>query len=418
MLSQRVPLLITFSALLVLLSIALKDWRPSTLIIPTATLLILTQALSPKSELNVEVKRKLAQETVMTGETVTVKLEVTNKSEEKIDFLEIYDKLPAELCPTEGTNHLIISLDAQEKMELTYEILCNKRGMHEIGPTYLRTRDPLGFSFNESTKPTIVRLHVLPKIEKLKSGDLPFKRTGQWPGVIHSTRKGVGMEFYGLRDYFPGDDLRRVGWKASARMGKLVTIENESERSTDIVIILDATSDLSLGDNSETLLEYCVRAVGSLASLLLSLGNQVSVISHCTSRIWLPGGFGKRHLRNVLDHLAYVEAGETPLPIGFGLDCIFESKPQVIVVSPLLTSNIVKDIGSIVSDGYSVLVISPSLLATLGEQADEETKIALRIFNIERRNTIAELRRYCMVVDWNPEVPLRTAMKGVRRWRI
>ncbi|MEM2995106.1 MAG: DUF58 domain-containing protein [Candidatus Bathyarchaeia archaeon] len=418
MLSRRVPLLTAFSAVLVLVSIALKDWCPSTLILPITTLIMLTQFLSPKSELNVEVKRKLTQEIVMTGETVTVKLEVTNKSEEKIDFLEVYDMLPAELCLTKGANHLIISLDAKEKMELIYEILCNKRGMHEIGPTFLRTRDPLGFSFNENTQPTTFRLHVLPKIEKLKSGDLPFKRTGQWPGVIHSSRKGAGMEFYGLRDYFPGDDLRRIGWKASARMGKLVTIENESERSTDIVIILDATSDLSLGDNSETLLEYCIRAVGSLASLLLSLGNQVSVISHCTSRIWLPGGFGKRHLRNVLDHLADVEAGETPLPIGFGLDCIFESKPQVILVSPLLAPNIVKDVRSIVSDGYNVLVISPSLSATLSKQADEETKIAFRIFALERRNTITELRRYCTVVDWNPEVPLKTAMKGARKWRI
>jgi uncharacterized protein (DUF58 family) len=418
MLSQRVPLLITFSAILVLVSIALKDWRPSILILPIAALLILVNVLSSKSDLNVEVKRKLTQESVMTGETVTVKFEVTNNGKERIDFLEIYDTLPAELCPTEGTNHLIVSLDAGEKMEFTYEILCSKRGIYKIGPTYLRTRGPLGFNFSENTKPTAIMLHVLPKIEKLKSGDLPFKRTGQWPGVIHSSQRGAGMEFYGLRNYLPGDELRRVGWKASARMGRLVTIENESERSTDIVIILDASTDLTLENSSETLLEYCIRAVGSLASLLLSLGNQVSVISHCTSRTWLPGGFGKRHLRSVLDHLTSVEAGETPLPIGFGLDCIFESKPQVIVVSPLLAPNIVDDVRSIVSDGYSVFVISPSFPEFLSEQSDEETKIALRIFALERRNIIAELRRYCMVVDWNPEVPLKTAMKGVRRWRI
>lgn len=418
MLSQRVPLLITFSAVLVLVSIALKDWRPSILTLPIAALLILVNVLSPKSDLNVEVKRKLAQESVMTGETVTVKLEVANKGKERIDFLEIYDMLPAELCLTEETNHLIVSLDAGEKMELNYEILCSKRGRYNIGPTYLRTRDALGFSFSENTESTTVMLQVLPQIEKLKSGDLPFKRTGQWPGVIHSSQRGAGMEFYGLRNYLPGDELRRVEWKASARMGKLVTIENESERSTDIVIILDASSDLTLGNSSETLLEYCIRAVGSLASLLLSLGNQVSVISHCTSRTWLPGGFGKRHLRSVLDHLSSVEAGETPLPIGFGLECIFESKPQVILVSPLLTPTIVDDVRSIVSDGYNVFVISPSFPEILGEQSDEATKIALRIFALERRNTLAELGRYCRVVDWNPEVPLRTAMKGVRRWRI
>lgn len=418
MLSQRVPLLITFSAFLLLVSIALKDWRPSILILPIAAMLILVNLLSPKSDLKIEIKRKLAQESVLTGETVKVKLEVANKGKEKVDFLEIYDALPAELPLTEGTNYLIVSLDAGEKVEFSYEILCSKRGIHKIGPIHFRTRDPLGFNFNEYTEPTTAVLHVLPKIEKLKASDLPFKQTAQWPGVIHSSQKGTGIEFYGLRNYLPGDDLRRIEWKASARMGRLITIENESERSTDIVIILDASSDLTLGNPPESLLEYCVRAAGSLASLLLGLGNRVSVINHCASRSWLPGGFGKWHLRKVLDHLAGVEAGESPLPIGFGLERIFKSKPQVMLVSPLLAPNVIDDVKNIISEGYNLFIISPSFPEFLGEKSDEATRIALRILNLERRNVIAELRRYCMVVDWNPKVPLRTAMRGVKRRRV
>ncbi|MCS7114522.1 MAG: DUF58 domain-containing protein [Nitrososphaerota archaeon] len=415
MLSQRVPLLITFSAILVLVSIALKDWRPSILILPITSLLILVNTLSPKSGLNIEVKRKLAQESVITGETVTVKLEIANRGKERVDYLEIYDTLPAGLRLTEGTNRLIVSLEAGERIEFSYEILCSKRGVYKIGPAYLRTRDPLGFNFVEKMEPATAVLRVLPKIEKLKASDLPFKQTAQWPGVIHSSQKGTGTEFYGLRDYLPGDDLRRIEWKASARMGKLITIENESERSTDIVIILDASSDLVLGNSSDSLLEYCVRAAGSLASLLLSLGNQVSVINHCASRSWLPGGFGKRHLRSVLDHLTSVEAGESPLPIGFGLERIFKSKPQVILVSPLIAPNVIDDVKNIISEGYNVLVVSPFFPWILAEESDEAARIALRILALERRNVIAELRRYCTVVDWNPEVPLKTAMRGIRR---
>ncbi|MEM2394807.1 MAG: DUF58 domain-containing protein [Candidatus Bathyarchaeia archaeon] len=417
MFSQRVPLLITFSAILMLVSMTLKDWRPSILILPIAALFIVAGVLSP-DELNVEVKRKLSQESVITGETVTVKLEVVNKGREKVDFLEIYDMLPAELRLNKGTNHLIVSLNAGEKVELSYEILCMKRGVYKVGPTYLRTHDPLGLNFIESTEPTTGVLRVLPRIERLKASDLPFRQTAQWPGVIHSSQKGTGTEFYGLRDYLPEDDLRRIEWKASARMGKLITIENESERSTDIVIILDASSDIALGNSPESLLEYCVRAAGSLASLLLSLGNRVSVINHCASRSWLPGGFGKRHLRSVLDHLTSVEAGESPLPVGFGLERIFKSKPQVILVSPLLAPNVADDVKDIVSEGYNVLVVSPFFPEILVDEGDEAAKITFRILALEHRNMIAELRRYCMVVDWNPEVPLRTAMRGVRRRRI
>lgn len=418
MLSQRVPLLITFSALLLLVSIALRDWRPSILILPLASLFLLTNALSAKNDLNIEVKKTLIQDSVMIGETATVKLEVANKGKERIDFLEVYDKLPAELCLTEGTNHLVVSLDAGERAGFTYEILCSRRGRYVIGPTYLRARDPLGFNFNESTRPLTSSLHVLPQIERLRANDLPFKRTGQWPGIIHSSQRGTGTEFYGLRNYLPEDDFRRVEWKTSARMGKLMTIEHESERSTDVVIILDASNDLSLGKSSETLLDYCVKAAGSLASLLLNLGNQVSLINHCTDRAWLSGGFGKRHLRNMLDRLTSIEVGETPLPIGYGLPYIFGSKSQVVLVSPLLALNVVEDVRSLASEGYSIFVISPSLSESPGDQRDEAAGIALRIFGMERRNIITELRRYSTVVDWNPEVPLRTAMKEVRRWYV
>ena len=416
MLSQRVPLLITFSAFLFLVSIALRDWRPLILILPLASLFFLARIVSPIGELDVEVKKELTPDSVMIGETATVKLEIANKRKEKIDFLEIYDRLPGELTITKGTNHLVLSLNPEEKAVFTYEVLCAQRGKYEIGPVYLRTQDPLGFNFNESTRSITSLLHVLPSIEKLRASDLPFKQTGQWPGIIHSSRRGAGMEFYGLRNYVPGDDLGRVEWKASARTGKLMTIERESERSANIVIILDAGKDSNLGKPPETLLEYSIKAAGALASLLLNLGNQVSLITHCKNRGWLPGGFGKRHLRSILDHLTSVEAGETPLPIGSELPYIFSSRPQVVLISPLLDPSIVEDVRALV--GYSTFVVSPSLSNILQLETSETTKLAFRVLALERRNIITELRRYCMVVDWDPQVPLRTAMKEVRRWHM
>jgi hypothetical protein len=128
----------------------------------------------------------------------------------------------------------------------------------------------------------------------------------------------------------------------------------------------------------------------------------------------LPGGFGKRHLRRILDSLTSVKSGETPVPIGFELTHVFSSKPQVIVISPLLDPNIVEDVKALV--GHSTFVISPSLSSILHLETSETTKLALRVLAVERRNIIAELRRYSMVVDWDPQVPLRTAMREVRRW--
>jgi hypothetical protein len=120
----------------------------------------------------------------------------------------------------------------------------------------------------------------------------------------------------------------------------------------------------------------------------------------------------------MLGRLTSIEAGETPVPIGYGLPYIFASNPQVVLVSPLLAPKVVQDIKSLASQGYNVFVISPSLSGIIEDESDEAARIALRVFAVERRNIVTELGRYSMVVDWNPKVPLRTALKEVRRWHM
>jgi uncharacterized protein (DUF58 family) len=202
-------------------------------------------------------------------------------------------------------------------------------------------------------------------------------------------------------------------------MGRLITIENESERSADTVIILDTGNGSSLGTPPRTPLEYGVSAAGSLASLLLSLGNRVGVVIHARNRTWLPRDFGKRHLQRILNQLAAAEAGEATLPIGyFGEPLFLGQKAQIVLISPLLDKRIPDAIRDLAVKGYNTFVVSPSFVELVDHRMDRATETAYRIMALERRNTIAELRRYATVIDWNPDLPLRTVLKEVRRWRV
>jgi len=248
---------------------------------------------------------------------------------------------------------------------------------------------------------------------------LGVRQTGPWPGIFQSRRSGIGTEFYGLRHYVPGDELKRIHWKASARMARLITIENESERSTDIVMILDTGKGSNLGKSPRTTLEYGISAAGSLASLLLTLGNRVGLIVHGKNRTWLPRDFGKRHLQRVLNQLAATEAGEARLPIAyFGEPLFMGAKAQILLISPLLDQKIPDAIRSLAVKGYNTFIISPSFTELLDHRMDEATEMAYRIMALERRNMIMELRRYATVIDWNPNLPLRTVLKELRRWRV
>ena len=403
---------------LLLSSIALRDWRLSILLLPIASLFFLSNNLFPLSEINAEVTREVSPARIVAGRTTTVRLEVTNKGKKRIDFFELYDRLPAKVQVEKGSNHLLLTLDPGKKTTVNYEILCPLRGRYEIGPACLRTRDSLGLHFTEKTLTEPSIFYVLPEVEYLKATDLRARHTGPWPGIFPSRHSGVGTEFYGLRDYVPGDALSRVGWKASARMAKLITIDNESERSTDIMIILDAGRGSTLGVSPNTLLEYEVRAAGSLASLLLNLGNRVGLIIHGGVRSSLPRDFGKRHFQTILNRLATAEAGETPLPIGFEVPVLMPPDSQVILISPLLDPHVPEAVRTLASEGYDLLIISPSVLGFPSSETSEASRIVHRIMALERGNTIAELRRYGTVVDWDPRIPLRVAMRETRRWRV
>jgi uncharacterized protein (DUF58 family) len=419
MYTKRVPVLVTLSVLLILTSLAMKDWRPAILILPIASLFFISNNLFSSPEIAVKAQREVTPTRIAIGETSRITLEIFNEGKERISFLEVYDKLPAEVNVVENANHLILYLDPGEKVTVSYEILCPRRGRYYIGPLHLRSKDPLSFRFAENTLAPPAELYVLPDIERLKPTDLGVRQTGPWPGIFHSRRSGIGSEFYGLRHYVPGDELKRIHWKASARMAELITIENVSERSTDIVIVLDTGKGSNLGTPPRTTLEYGVSAAGSLASLLLTLGNRVGLITHGKNRAWLSRDFGKRHLQRVLNQLAAAEPGEAYMPIGyFGEPLFLGPKAQIILISPLLDQKVPNAVRDLAVKGYSTIVISPSFTGLVDHQTDEATETAYRILALERRNLMMELRRYATVIDWNPNLPLRTVLKEVRKWRM
>src|SRR5260370_10723852 len=102
-----------------------------------------------------------------------------------------------------------------------------------------------------------------------------------------------------MREYVPGDDPKRINWKASARYNELIVNETEAERVTDVMIVLD-TDVTFLGTTESELFEREVRAAASLTRLLLRQGNRVGLVLQGGERGSRPAGFGKTHERRRL----------------------------------------------------------------------------------------------------------------------
>ena len=90
---------------------------------------------------------------------------------------------------------------------------------------------------------------------------------------------GDGMDFDSLRDYLPGDDPRRVDWRATARRGRLVVRQYQHERNHTVLIAVDA-SRLMAGDvDGRSKLDHAVDAGLALAYAALQAGDRVGLLA-------------------------------------------------------------------------------------------------------------------------------------------
>ncbi len=92
-------------------------------------------------------------------------------------------------------------------------------------------------------------------------------------------RRGLGSEFREIRDHRPGDPFRAIAWKASARRGRLLVREFESEVRLTLVALLDVSPSMRRGPLGETPLDGAVEALARLSRLLLAAGDRVGLVT-------------------------------------------------------------------------------------------------------------------------------------------
>ncbi len=193
-----------------------------------------------------------------------------------------------------------------------YGLRCQRRGVYTIGPLVAVTSDPLGLTERETLLAPEFELLVHPRIEHVS--DRPLTRRYEDPPIRPPVSKPwpSGLEFYGMREYRPGDELRRIVWRASAKAGKLMVREAEEGITDAITIILDTDrgSHSWESDHSESF-ETGVRAAASLAVRHLREGYEVRSESNAGSLTRTLRG-GNTQLE-MLDAFARVDLTREPL---------------------------------------------------------------------------------------------------------
>ena len=162
-----------------------------------------------------------------------------------------------------------------ETITLRMRHLFERRGVQSLEPVIVSTAFPLGLFRSRLEYRDAAEVVVYPRIRTLRPGVLEqMQGTGQTPRLM----KGEGDEFFSLRDYIPGDDMRRIAWRVSARVRRLLVRELEPNTSRQVFLVFDARGLPYLPDFEEQF-ETAIEIVASLAMTFLDRYYEVAVIT-------------------------------------------------------------------------------------------------------------------------------------------
>lgn len=401
-----------------LLGLASRRWEYA-LVALVPLVFLAFGALFPPAAPIITATRELSRDRTQVGGEVEVRVRIRNEGR-SADLLEVLDSVPPALTVVGGTNHAIVSLAEGEVHDLRYVLQPALKGDYHIGPTRVRALDPLALGAEDAVVAPATPVVVAPAMENLIRTKLGPRRTRPWFGHVASRQIGVGSDFWGVREYLPGDELRKINWKASARLGRLCANEYEGERSGDVVIILDARRESAIGNVNANAVEFGVRAALGVAEAVLASKNRVGLIVQRNLLDWVPPAFGRKQLYRILDHLIHVRAaGEWPFTyVAWVLSRYFPRDAMVVLISPLTDRMSLAAVMNLAALGYDVTVLSPSPLeiekGLIPQSVERDT--AYRLLVLERENLVSQLRRVAQVVDWDPSTPLALPLRRMRSW--
>jgi uncharacterized protein (DUF58 family) len=252
---------------------------------------------------------------IFLGENLAVEVNVHNRSWLPVLWLRLADTVPADLMPGLAFRR-VISLLPRERLALSYNLYGRRRGYYELGPLVGLGGDLLGTLTHEIRQAEGDSVIVYPKIVPLRELGFP----SQSPFGTLPSRERIFEDpsrIQGVRDYQPGDSLRKMDWKTSARLGSLQVRRYEPAISLETAIFLNlAREDYAQAERYQAT-ELGIVIAASLAVHLVEKRQAVSLASNGSDPLaqtpgvtpWLPLRKGRAHLMDLLDLLARIEVG-------------------------------------------------------------------------------------------------------------
>ena len=243
------------------------------------------------------------------GEKNAITVQISNRSSHTLQ-LWLRDDRPQHSWSTSDPPVHRFQIAPYSTHSLGYHLKPHRRGRYAFGDIHLRCSGLLGLVIRQRRFPAKAEIKVYPNLLAVRKYELLVRR-GQLQeiGIKHSRRLGEGTAFERLREYHPDDDSRRIDWKATSRRRKPIVREFETERSQEIVIMLDTGRLMAPPIGDLIKLDYAVNTALMTAYVSTLKGDKVGLITF-SDRVhqYIPPRPGKKQFHAKLELLYDAQA--------------------------------------------------------------------------------------------------------------
>ncbi|MCS7253798.1 MAG: DUF58 domain-containing protein [Armatimonadota bacterium] len=249
---------------------------------------------------------------VTCGDEFELTVEVANDSKLMRSLIEVMLPKQRWLNAINGSQRILLAIPAHRSVSVEFKLKALKRGVYNYDHVLILVRDPFGLFNDVKRFPCECKVVVLPKVVNIYAmwhvaGEV-LTEVSYGDGDVSR----LGMEFYGVREYRPGDPWRRIHWKATAHTGKLSIIELEREKQGNVILLVDCDVHSHWGSGVNASIEHAVTIAASIANELLLAGATVTLVAE--PFVQSPGLTVDvpRELKTLLYELAAIEPSSAP----------------------------------------------------------------------------------------------------------
>ena len=321
------------------------------LLVYAGLVIVIAAVVSSRRKRKLEAVRSQLPTRMRVGQTAEVEITVTSNG--RLRAFVVQEHLSGLL--SDPVRVQVPTVGKDDPFVHSYAIRPALRGVYQLGPLAAEWSDPFGLARHQQvlTEPTEIIVH--PSTEAIF--DRPLTRMWEDPPFRPPVSKPwpQGFEFYGMRDYIPGDDPRRIVWTAAARTGKYLVRESAQGITDRITLVLDNNRKLhSPGYPSETF-ELAIRATASLGAYNIKQGFSVRFVTNDSGQA--PELRGSRARIALLDELAKLEL--TDEPVSSAIERVITERrasTHMCLVSTGFDAKTASRVGMLTDKGMSLVV--------------------------------------------------------------